>query len=167
MIQAGGRVKLLVRAAETQFQDEVLRGGVGRMMSGKECLCAGVFEGEFYDRPGRFSGEAAPPIYIAQMNSQLEDLVSEAIWAEASATDMLLGFEQENRPILDIVSGAEINFCIQPFLNFFRRKRAADEACDFRVSPECHGKRQVRAGPLTETETRRLQEILVHAGSSL
>jgi hypothetical protein len=137
------------------------------MMSGKECLYAGVFEGEFYDGPSRFFGEAAPPIGIAQMNSEFEDLVCEAIGAEAGATDVLLGFEQENRPILDIVSGAEINFSIQPFLNFFRRKRAADEACGVRVSPECYGKRQVRARPLTKTETRRLQEILVHAESNL
>ena len=60
------------------------------MMSCKQCLYADVFEGKFYDGPGRFFGEAAPPIGIAQMNSQFEDLVSEAIWAEAGATDVLL-----------------------------------------------------------------------------
>jgi hypothetical protein len=101
------------------------------------------------------------------MNSQFEDAIFQAIGAEAGASDVLLRFEKENRPILDVVSGAEINFCVQPFSNFFKGERAADEACHFRVSPERRGKRQIRARPLTKTETPRLQGTAVHVESDL
>ena len=167
MIQTGGRVELLVCAAETEFEDEVLRGGVGRMVSREKRLCAGAFEREFYDRPSRFFSEATPPIRAAQVNSEFEDAVFQAIRAEAGATGVLLRLEQENRPILDVVLGAEFDFRVQPFLNFFRRKGATEEARDFRISPECRGKRQIRARPLAKTETRRLQEIVVHAEPNL
>ena len=46
MKQAGGRIELVVRAAETKFQDETLRCGVCRVMPGAERLRAGAFEGE-------------------------------------------------------------------------------------------------------------------------
>jgi len=52
---------------------------------------------------------------------------------------MFARFEKENRPVLDVVFGEEIDFCLQPFQDFFRGERAADEACDFRVSPESDG----------------------------
>ena len=47
MKQAGGRIELVVRAAETKFQDEMLRCGVCREMTGEERLHAGAFECEF------------------------------------------------------------------------------------------------------------------------
>ena len=47
MKQAGGRIELVVRAAETKFQDEMLRCGVCREMPGEERLRGDAFEGEF------------------------------------------------------------------------------------------------------------------------
>ena len=73
MAQAGWGVELFVGAAETEFQDEALRGGVGRVVTGEEGLRACVFEGKFYDGAGRFLGESAAPIGAAEMNTQLED----------------------------------------------------------------------------------------------
>ena len=167
MIQAGGRVELLVCAAETEFEDEVLRGSVGRMVPREERFCAGAFESEFYDGPSRFFSEATPPISAAQVNSEFEDAVFQAIRPEAGATGVLLRLEQENRPVLDIVFGTEFDFRVQPFLDSFRREGATEEACDFRISPECCGERQIRLRPFAKTETRRLQEIVVHAEPNL
>ena len=136
MVEARGRIEFFVGAAETEFQDEVLRRGVGRMMSCEEGFRAGVFEGEIYDGAGRFFGEAAPPVGAKEMNAQFEDAILQAIGAETGAAGVLVRFEKENRPVLDVVPGAEINFRVQPFLNFLRRESAADETCDVRVSPE-------------------------------
>ena len=52
-MQAGGRIELFVRAAETKFQDEVLRSGVCRVMPGEERLGGDAFEGELYGGPSR------------------------------------------------------------------------------------------------------------------
>ena len=136
MIQAGWEIELFVGTAEAEFQDEALRGGVFRVVSGEEHFRADVFEGEFYDRAGRFFGEAAPPIGVPEMNAQFEDAVFRAIGTEAGAAGVLVRFAKECWPVLDVVPGAESNFRVQPFLNFLRRERAADETCDFRVSPE-------------------------------
>ena len=56
MMQARGRIELFVRAAETEFQDEVLRDGVGGVVAGEEGFGAGFFEGELDHRSGRFFG---------------------------------------------------------------------------------------------------------------
>lgn len=153
-MEAGGRVELLVRAAETKLQDEMLRGGVCRVMPGEECLRGGAFEGEFYDGTGRFFREAAPPMGAAQMNSQFENAVFRAIGPESGATGVFAFLEQENRPILDVVPGGQIDFCVQPLLNCFKRERAADEARDFGVSPEGQGEREIGVRPMTKTEAR-------------
>ena len=166
MAQAGWGVELFVGAAETEFEDEALRGGVGRVVTGEEGLRACVFEGKFYDGAGRFLGESAAPIGAAEMNAQLEDGVFRAIGTEAGATGVLVRIKKENRPVLDIVSGAEIYFCVQPFLGFFRREWAADEARDFRVSPEGQSEREISAGPMTKAEAGRCQEIMVHVESN-
>jgi hypothetical protein len=92
------------------------------------------------------------------MNSQFEDAIFQAIGAEAGASDVLLRFEKENRPILDVVSGAEINFCVQPFSNFFKGERAADEACHFRRAP-----RQA-ADPRATIDENRDAEIARNSG---
>jgi len=92
VVQASGRIELFVGAAEAEFQDEVLRGGVCRVMAGEEGLGAGVFESEFYDGAGRFFGEAAAPVGAPEMNSQFEDAVFESIGTEAGATGVLLRF---------------------------------------------------------------------------
>ena len=49
MIHAGGRIELFVGAAETEFEDEVLRGGVGGVMACEEGLGAKFVEGEVDD----------------------------------------------------------------------------------------------------------------------
>ena len=136
MVEARWRIEFFVGVAETEFQDEVLRREVGRMMACEEGIRAGVLEGEIYDGAGGFFAEAATPTGAKQMNAQFKDAIFQAIGAEAGAAGMLVRFEKENRPVLDVVPGAEINFRVQPFLNFLRRERAADETCDFRVSPE-------------------------------
>ena len=56
MTQARGRIELFVGTAETEFQDEVLRGRVSGVVAGEEGFRAGVFEGEFHDGAGRFFG---------------------------------------------------------------------------------------------------------------
>ena len=119
-MQAGWGVELLVRAAETELQDEMLRGGVCRVMPGKEGRGADIFKGEFYDGTRRFFREAAPPERVAQMDPQFEDEVFDAVGTQARAADVLLRFEKENRPILDFEFGEKINFCVQPVFNFFR-----------------------------------------------
>ena len=92
MIQAGWGIELFVGAAEAEFQDEVLRGGVCRVMAGEEGLGTGLFEGKFYDGAGRFFCEAAAPVGAPEMNSQFEDAVFESIGTEAGATGVLLRF---------------------------------------------------------------------------
>jgi len=136
VVEARGRIEFFVGAAETEFQDEVLRRGVGRMMSCEEGFRAGVFEGEIYDGAGRFFGEAAPPVGAKEMNAQFEDAILQAIGAETGAAGVLVRFEKENRPVLDGVKRVELHLRAQPFLNFFERERAAGETCDFGVSPE-------------------------------
>jgi hypothetical protein len=69
VMQARGRIELFVRAAETEFQDEVLRGGVGGVVAGEEGFGAGFFEGERDYRSGRFFGQAATPTGRSQMNA--------------------------------------------------------------------------------------------------
>ena len=48
MVEARWRIEFFVGAAETEFQDEVLRREVGRMMACEEGIRAGVLEGENY-----------------------------------------------------------------------------------------------------------------------
>jgi len=51
---------------------------------------------------------------------------------------------------LDVVFGAEVDFCVQSLLDFIRGERPAEETCDFRVSPESHGEGQIGGRPLEE-----------------
>jgi len=136
VVEARGRIEFFVGAAEAEFQDEVLRRRVSRMMACEEGFHAGAFEGEVYDGAGRFFGETATPVGAPEMNAQLEDAIFEAIGAEAGAAGVLVRFEKENRPVLDGVKRVELHLRAQPFLNFFERERAAGETCDFGVSPE-------------------------------
>jgi len=136
VVETRGGIEFFVGAAETEFQDEVLRRGVGRMMACEEGFCAGVFEGEVYDGASRFFGEAATPVRAPEMNAQFEDAIFQAIGAEAGAAGVLVRFEKKNRPVLDGVKRGDLHLRAQPFLNFFGRERAADKARDFRGSPE-------------------------------
>jgi len=79
VVEARGRIEFFVGAAEAEFQDEVLRRRVSRMMACEEGFHAGVFEGEVYDGAGRFFGETATPIGAKKMNAQFEDGVFRAI----------------------------------------------------------------------------------------
>ena len=92
-MQAGGRIELFVRAAETKFQDEMLRGGVCRVMPGEECLGGDAFEGEFYDGTSRLFREAPPPKGVAEMNSQFENAVFQPIGTESCATGVVTSIE--------------------------------------------------------------------------
>jgi len=90
VVEARGRIEFFVGTAEAEFQDEALGGGVGRVMSGEERFSADVFEGEVYDRVGRFFGEAAAPIGAPEMNAQFEDAIFRAIGAEAGTTGVFV-----------------------------------------------------------------------------
>jgi len=46
------------------------------------------------------------------MDAEFEDAVFGAVGAEAGATGVLVGFKQENRPVLDFVFGEEVDLCV-------------------------------------------------------
>jgi len=102
-MQAGWGIELFVRGAESEFQNEVPGSGVCGVMSGEERFCTQVREGEFDDGAAGFFREALAPIAWQKVDAQFEDALFDQIGPEAGATGVLLRFEQENRPVLDVV----------------------------------------------------------------
>jgi hypothetical protein len=121
--QAGGRIELFVRAAETKFQDETLRGGVCRVMPGEKRLRGDAFGGEFYDGTSRLFRQAAPPIGAAEMNSQFENVIFQPIGTESGATGVVTFFEQKYGPILDLVFWGE-SIPASAVLEFFHARKS-------------------------------------------
>src|SRR5579864_2338951 len=108
-------------------------------MSSKESLGLKDVKGVSDDRARGLAREPLSPECAAKVNSELVDSLLCPIRAKSGTSDMLIGVEQEDRPVLKTLLLHLGNLFLETQAHHFRRKRSTDFTRHFGVAPQLHG----------------------------
>lgn len=162
MLQAGGRVELVVGVVEAEFGEELSGGGVVGVVPGEEGSGVECREGVANGRLGGFERIAVPPVGRTDVKANLVNAFRRFIGAQATAADVIVIFQEEDGPVLDAVSSVVGKFFVEAFAHLVGRKLAAsvNEPGDFVVAPQAEGEIKVVFVPMAKAEARGGDEVV-------
>src|SRR5947207_1665788 len=166
MLESRGFIKLVVCMDEAQLREKPLRCDIFWIVTRKYCLDPEISE-RMLDYPcRRLECVALPPVAGHDVDAEFGDQRIALAHSEPAASDMLVGRQKEDRPILDAVGAMSIDFELEPNLHFAQCVAARrDIPRDHWVAPETDGEPKIGVTPAAETEPRRPQEVIVHAAT--
>lgn len=163
MLEAGGRIELIVRMNETQSREEVTGCHVFWIMTGKECLEPESVECIFDYTGCRLECIALAPMIRGDVDTEFRNEEMAFPWPQATASHVLHAFEREDRPILNSARLLSGDFSFESRVNLRLGKALSrDKPGDSRVAPQTKRKGEIRPTPGTEAESSRLQKKIGH-----
>src|SRR5437870_10447739 len=123
MVQSGRSIVLIMSMLEAEFLQQSQRCRVGGIVPREEFRRAQIMKGMkgiVDDRACAFLSIAATPNGTAQVKTDLINRHAFSVRTQFSATDVFIGRQQENRPILNAVCSLSCKLIRKPFLYLIR-----------------------------------------------
>src|ERR1700730_1677260 len=97
------------------------------------------------------------------MDPHLEDTLCISVRSQSGAACKLFLSQRKYGPVLDLMSGHQLDLTPEPRPNLILCERSTDKQRYLRISPEHHGQGRVAFVPLAESKAIRRQKITTSA----